>query len=87
LKLSARNQLSGTDESVNEGVVIANVEFDVNGQHLVASITVSHGRCPSVRGVRSTPMVVRPSSAAVFSSRSWWRSRTHQPNMSRISSE
>jgi molybdopterin-binding protein len=40
MKLSARNQLSGTVTRVNEGAAIANVELDVNGQRLVASITV-----------------------------------------------
>jgi molybdopterin-binding protein len=40
MKLSARNQLSGTVKSVNEGAAIANVELNVNGQRLVASITV-----------------------------------------------
>ena len=37
MKLSARNQLTGTVKSVNEGAAIANVELDVNGQRLVAS--------------------------------------------------
>ena len=40
MKLSARNQLRGTVTSVNKGAAIANVEVDVNGQRLVASITV-----------------------------------------------
>ncbi len=40
MKLSARNQLTGTVKSINEGAAIANVEIDVNGQRLVASITV-----------------------------------------------
>jgi molybdopterin-binding protein len=40
VKLSARNQLRGTVRSVNEGAAIANVELDVAGQRLVASITV-----------------------------------------------
>ena len=31
MKLSARNQLTGTVKSVNEGAAIANVELDVNG--------------------------------------------------------
>ena len=44
MKLSARNQLSGTVRSVNEGAAIANVELDVNGQRLVASITVEAAR-------------------------------------------
>jgi hypothetical protein len=50
MKLSARNQLSGTVTSVNEGAAIANVELDVNGQGLVASITVEAARArPSGR--------------------------------------
>jgi molybdopterin-binding protein len=40
LKLSARNQLSGTVTSINQGEAIANVVLDVAGQRLVASITV-----------------------------------------------
>jgi molybdopterin-binding protein len=40
LKLSARNQLSGTVTAVNKGAAIANVVLDVGGQRLVASITV-----------------------------------------------
>jgi molybdopterin-binding protein len=44
MKLSARNQLNGTVKSVNEGAAIANVEIDVNGQRLVASITVEAAR-------------------------------------------
>ena len=49
MKLSARNQLSGTVTSVNEGAAIANVEVDVNGQRLVASITVE---APATSGSR-----------------------------------
>jgi molybdopterin-binding protein len=40
VKLSARNQLSGTVKSINQGAAIANVVIDVGGQRLVASITV-----------------------------------------------
>ena len=40
MKLSARNQLSGTVRSINKGAAIANVVLDVGGQRLVASITV-----------------------------------------------
>ena len=40
MKLSARNQLTGTVTSVNKGEAIANVAVDVAGQRLVASITV-----------------------------------------------
>lgn len=40
MKLSARNQLPGTVRSINRGEAIANVELDISGQRLVASITV-----------------------------------------------
>lgn len=40
MKLSARNQLTGTVTSINRGEAIANVAVDVNGQRLVSSITV-----------------------------------------------
>ncbi len=44
MKLSARNQLKGTVMAVNEGAAIANVEIDVAGQRIVASITVEAAR-------------------------------------------
>jgi molybdopterin-binding protein len=40
MKLSARNQLAGKVVSINPGEAIANVELDVAGHRLVASITV-----------------------------------------------
>jgi molybdopterin-binding protein len=40
MRLSARNQLKGTVKSINQGAAIANVELDVQGQRLVASVTV-----------------------------------------------
>lgn len=40
MKLSARNQLTGTVTEINRGEAIANVALDVAGQRLVASITV-----------------------------------------------
>ena len=40
MKLSARNRLSGRVTGINQGAAIANVELDVNGTRLVASITV-----------------------------------------------
>ena len=40
MKLSARNQLSGTVTGIRRGEAIANVVLDVAGQRLVASITV-----------------------------------------------
>jgi molybdopterin-binding protein len=40
VKISARNQLEGTVQGIRRGEAIANVELDVAGQRLVASITV-----------------------------------------------
>jgi molybdopterin-binding protein len=40
VKISARNQLSGTVTEIRRGEAIANVVLDVQGQRLVASITV-----------------------------------------------
>lgn len=40
MKLSARNQLRGTVVAIRKGAAIANVEVDVAGQRIVASITV-----------------------------------------------
>lgn len=40
MKLSARNQLAGTVVSITQGETIANLELNVAGQRLVASITV-----------------------------------------------
>jgi molybdopterin-binding protein len=39
MKLSARNQLSGTVRSVELGAVMAEVTVDVNGQEIVSAIT------------------------------------------------
>lgn len=40
MKISARNQLPGKVVAINKGAAIANVELDVGGQRLVASVTV-----------------------------------------------
>jgi molybdopterin-binding protein len=40
MKLSARNKLAGKVVAINKGEAIANIELDVSGQRLVASITV-----------------------------------------------
>jgi molybdopterin-binding protein len=40
MRLSARNQLTGTVSEIRRGEAIANVVLDVAGQRLVASITV-----------------------------------------------
>jgi len=40
MKLSARNKLAGRVRAITKGEAIANIELDVSGQRLVASITV-----------------------------------------------
>jgi molybdopterin-binding protein len=40
MNISARNQLKGTVRAIRRGEAIANVELDVAGNRLVASITV-----------------------------------------------
>ncbi len=40
MQISARNQLKGTVKGIRRGEAIANVELDVAGRRLVASITV-----------------------------------------------
>jgi molybdopterin-binding protein len=40
MRISARNQLPGRVTRITRGEAIANVEIDVGGQRLVASITV-----------------------------------------------
>ncbi len=40
MRISARNQLRGTVRGVRRGEAIANVEVEVAGQRLMASITV-----------------------------------------------
>jgi len=40
MKLSARNQLPGKVVAINKGEAIANVQLEVAGQRMIASITV-----------------------------------------------
>ncbi|HKH40835.1 MAG TPA: TOBE domain-containing protein [Solirubrobacterales bacterium] len=40
MQISARNKLPGEVKNVTEGEAIANVELEVNGMRLVASVTV-----------------------------------------------
>jgi molybdopterin-binding protein len=61
MKLSARNQLAGTVTSVNEGAAIANVELDVGGQRLVASITVEAARELGLREGAQVTAIVKAS--------------------------
>jgi molybdopterin-binding protein len=61
MKISARNQLAGKVTSVNEGAAIANVAIDVNGQRLVASITVEAARELGLREGAEVTAIVKAS--------------------------
>ena len=61
MKISARNQLPATVTEVNEGAAIANVEIDVNGQRLVASITVEAARELGLREGVSVTAIIKAS--------------------------
>ena len=61
MKLSARNQLAGTVTSINEGAAIANVEVDVGGQRVVASITVEAARELGLREGAQVTAIVKAS--------------------------
>jgi molybdopterin-binding protein len=61
VKISARNQLSGTVTKINEGAAIANVELDVGGQRVVASITVEAARELNLREGAPVTAIVKAS--------------------------
>jgi molybdopterin-binding protein len=61
MKLSARNQLPATVTGVNKGAAIANVELDVNGQRLVASITVEAADQLGIAEGKSVTAVIKAS--------------------------
>jgi molybdate transport system regulatory protein len=61
MRISARNQLAGTVRSVSEGAAIANVEVDVGGQRVVASITVEAARELGLREGADVTVIVKAS--------------------------
>ena len=65
MKLSARNQLAATVIGVNEGAAIANVELDVNGQRVVASITVEAARELKLAQGREVIAIVKASDVII----------------------
>jgi molybdopterin-binding protein len=65
MQLSARNQLAGTVVSVNRGEAIANVELDVAGQRLVASITVEAAEQLGLEPGREVVAVIKASDVMV----------------------
>jgi molybdopterin-binding protein len=65
MKLSARNKLSGTVKSVNRGEAIANVELEVSGQRLVASITVEAAEELGLEPGRQVTAVIKASDVLI----------------------
>jgi molybdopterin-binding protein len=61
MRISARNQLAGTVTKINEGAAIANVEVDVGGQRVVASITVEAARELGLREGAAVTAIVKAS--------------------------
>lgn len=61
MPLSARNQLRGTVTEINQGAAIANVEVDVQGQRIVASITVEAVRELGLREGSPVTAVIKAS--------------------------
>jgi len=61
MKLSARNQLSGTVTEITHGEAIANVVLDVSGQRFVASITVEAVNELSLAKGSSATVIVKAS--------------------------
>jgi molybdopterin-binding protein len=65
MKLSARNQLSAKVTGINKGAAIANVELDVAGQRLVASITVEAARELGLEEGREVTALIKASDVMV----------------------
>jgi molybdate transport system regulatory protein len=61
MKLSTRNQLPGTVTAINAGEAIANVEVDVKGLRVVASITVEAVRELDLREGSAVTVLVKAS--------------------------
>jgi molybdopterin-binding protein len=61
MRISARNQLHGTVTDVHRGASIANVELDVGGNRLVASITVEAADELGLEEGRAVTAVVKAS--------------------------
>jgi len=61
MRISARNQLSGTVRKIDEGAVTAHVEVDVGGQRVVASITMEAVRDLGLREGAPVTAVIKAS--------------------------
>ncbi len=65
MKLSARNKLRGTVTRINRGAAIANVEIDVQGQRVVASITVEAVDSVEIREGDEVTAVIKASDVMI----------------------
>jgi molybdopterin-binding protein len=65
MRLSARNQLKGKVTNVNQGAAIANVELDVAGQRVVASITVEAVEALDIREGDEVTAVIKASDVMI----------------------
>jgi molybdopterin-binding protein len=65
MRLSARNQLPGTVVGIRRGEAIANVELDVAGNRLVASITVEAVQELGLEEGRAVTVVIKASDVMV----------------------
>jgi molybdopterin-binding protein len=61
LQISARNKLPGQVKSVNEGDAIANVELEVSGMRIVASVTVEAVRELGIEAGKDVTAIVKAS--------------------------
>jgi molybdate transport system regulatory protein len=68
VKLSARNQLSGTVTSVRKGEAIANVEVDIASHRVVASVTVEAVHDLGLREGRDVTVVIKASDVMLATS-------------------
>lgn len=68
MKLSARNKLPGTVKRITRGEAIANVELDISGQRLVASITVEAVQELGLREGSQVTAIIKASDVIVATS-------------------
>ena len=61
MQISARNKLSGQVKSVTQGEAIANVELEVNGMRIVASVTVEAVRELGIEAGKDVTAVIMAS--------------------------
>ena len=61
MQISARNKVPGEVKSVTEGEAIANVELDVAGMRLVASVTVEAVRELGIAPGRNVTALIKAS--------------------------